>query len=440
MANQEKLTELIEFMAEIKPFGALRFTEKAGGIADLCCPPYDIISEQQRLGYLAKNEHNIIRLELPREGENPYACAADVLKKWESDGIVACDEQPGVYIYEEKFSVEGVDYAVKGIICRVKIEEFSKGVVLPHEETLSKAKQDRFNLFSATMCNFSQIYSLYKDERGETSKLINKLSACAAAQSFTDGDGVTHSLWPVYDADAIAALTVQFAPRKLYIADGHHRYETSLNFRNHLRESGAAKIGDDCDYVMMMLVDLDNDGLVVFPTHRIVRDIDGFDADAVIDGCREYFDVEMLPNTAAVKPALDAKYADGKKSVVLYAPDRIAMLTLKTMQPLDELFPNASEALRGLDVTVLHSLILERILGIDKENMANQINLTYTRAQSEAIDAVNGGKANCCFIMNPTRVCEISAVATAGEKMPQKSTYFYPKLITGLVMNKFGEI
>ncbi len=427
-------------MAEIKPFGALRFTENAGDISELCCPPYDIISEEQRLDYIAKNEHNIIRLELPREGENPYATAADVLKMWEEKGIIACDDKEGIYIYEESFSVEGVDYAFKGIICRVKIEEFSKGVVLPHEETLSKAKQDRFNLFDATMCNFSQIYSLYKDENGDTEALITSLSSDAPDQSFTDLDGVTHSLWAIYDEKDIAMFVSQFAPRKLYIADGHHRYETSLNFRNHLRETGRATEGDACDYVMMMLVDLDNEGLVVFPTHRIIRDLESFSADEIIEKCSDYFDIATLNSAYDIKFALDEKYADGKKSVVMYDGEKSTIMTLKSLKPLEDMYPNASESLRGLDVTVLHSLILERVMGIDKENMANQINLTYTRDQQEALDVVNSGKANCCFIMNPTRVSEISAVALAGEKMPQKSTYFYPKLITGLVMNKFGEI
>ncbi len=427
-------------MAEIRPFGALRFTEKAGDIAELCCPPYDIISESQRLDYIAKNEHNIIRLELPREGENPYATAAEILKSWEDEGAIACDDKEGVYIYGEEFTAYGVDYSFKGIICRVKIEEFSKGIVLPHEETLSKAKQDRFNLFDATMCNFSQIYSLYKDENGDTAALIESLSSDVPDRSFTDAEGVTHSLWEIYDADDIAMIVSQFAPRKLYIADGHHRYETSLNFRNHLRETGRAQVGDACDYVMMMLVDLDNDGLVVFPTHRIIRDLPGFSADEVTEKCGDYFDIATLNSVDDIKPALDEKYADGKKSVVMFDGEKATLMTLKSLKPLEEMYPDASESLRGLDVTVLHSLILERVLGIDKENMAKQINLTYTRDQQEAVDAVNSGMANCCFIMNPTRVSEISAVATAGEKMPQKSTYFYPKLITGLVMNKFGEI
>ena len=427
-------------MAEIVPFRALRFTPAAGTPAELCCPPYDIISEPERQAYLARNAHNIIRLELPREGEDPYTHAGETLKRWQAEGLIACDDAPGYYIYEEEFDALGERKSVKGFICRVRLEEFSKGVVLPHEETLSKAKEDRFRLMDATRCNFSQIYSLYRDPAHETSSLLAKLSDGAPAVEFTDGDGVTHRLWTVTDPQVLAQISAQFKDRKLYIADGHHRYETALNFRNHLREIGEAREGDACDYVMMMLVDLENPGLVVFPTHRIVRGLAGFDAAALLDACREQFEVRDLP-LAQAQAALDGAYAAGEKAVVLYAGgDTAHLLTLRSMEPLAALLPDKSKALRGLDVTVLHTLVLERVLGIDRENMANQVNLTYTRDREEALESVRTGAANCCFLMNPTRVTEISDVAAAGEKMPQKSTYFYPKLITGLVMNQFGEI
>ena len=184
-----------ETMAEIKPFKALRFTEKAGAADELVCPPYDIISEEERQAYLRRNPHNVIRLELPRperEGEDPYAAAGSVLDEWLREGFLAEDDAPALYIYEEAFTAGGRDYAVRGFICRVKLEEFSKGVVLPHEETLSKAKADRFNLMNATGCNFSQIYSLYMDETGETRRAVEALSAGAPEKSFTDAEGVTH--------------------------------------------------------------------------------------------------------------------------------------------------------------------------------------------------------------------------------------------------------
>lgn len=424
-------------MAEIKPFKALRFTEKAGAADELVCPPYDIISEEERQAYLRRNPHNVIRLELPRperEGEDPYAAAGSVLDEWLREGILAEDDAPALYIYEEAFTAGGRDYAVRGFICRVKLEEFSKGVVLPHEETLSKAKADRFNLMNATGCNFSQIYSLYMDETGETRRAVEALSAGAPEKSFTDAEGVTHRLWVAADCPAVQAICAQFAARKLYIADGHHRYETALRYRDTLRESGGPT--GESDSVMMMLVNMENPGLVVFPTHRVVRDLPAFDPAVLLKDCAAYFDMESHESLSDLDEALSAQYAAGRKAFGFYGGGASwSLLTLKDPAVMTDFLPDKSKALRELDVSVLHSLVLERILGIDKENMANQINLTYTRNKDEALRAVEQG-ANCCFILNPTRVEEIGAVAAAGEKMPQKSTYFYPKLITGLVMNK----
>ncbi len=426
-------------MAEIRPFKALRFTDKAGDISSLCCPPYDIISDEQRRAYLAENENNIIRLELPREGEDYYTEAANVLKRFYDSGILAEDDLDSYYIYGEQFFVDGIEYEFKGIIARVKIEELSKGVILPHEETLSKAKADRFNLMKATMCNFSQIYSLYKDEDGATTTDIEQLSSSAPITKFTDCDGVTHSLWRITDTCANNRITAQFAKRKLYIADGHHRYETALNFRNYLRDEGRST--PESDYVMMMLVAMESDGLVVFPTHRVVRDIDGYDLNSVISVCSEYFDITEKFDVSQIAAVLKADYNNGLTSFCYYVGDnRWYHMTLINRDILNKICPNYSDALKNLDVNILHKLVLERAFNIDKANMSKQQNLTYTRDISEAIALVDSGKANCSFIMNPTRVSEISEVATAGEKMPQKSTYFYPKLITGLVMNKLGDI
>lgn len=424
-------------MAEIRPFRALRFdTQAAGNIQELTCPPYDIISEEQRNQYLKTNEHNVIRLELPRD-ENPYEEAGSLLRQWEQQGILKQDDQEGLYIYEEEFQAHGKTMRVKGIICRVKLEEFFKGVVLPHEETLSKAKADRFQLMKATFCNFSQIYSLYMDPQHKTPDKINRLSQGTPEVEMQDGDGVIHRLWIVTDPQEIREVCSDFAQRKLYIADGHHRYETALNFRDDCRKQGLAKEGDAVDYVMMMLVDMENSGLVVFPTHRLVRGLSSFDETAVKQACREYFLVEDRTDISTIEGELNALYQQGKKAFAFYTgKDRWTLLVLKDMDAVRKLLPQASAATQGLDVTVLHSLVLEKIFGIDKENMAQQINLTYTRDFQEAITSVEKAESQCAFILNPTRVTEIRDVAAAGEKMPQKSTYFYPKLITGLVMNQ----
>lgn len=423
-------------MAEIKPFQALRFQpEKAGEIAELVCPPYDIISDEQRTQYLSKNPYNIIRLELPK-GKNPYEEAGKTLQNWLEQEILKQDEKPSLYIYEEEFSVQGTVKKFKGCIARVKLEEFSKGVVLPHEETLSKAKQDRFNLMKATNCNFSQIYSLYMDEQHEITARLDRLSDSTPVNELTDTDSVTHRLWIVTDPEEIEAICQAFADKKLYIADGHHRYETALNYRNYCRENG---IGDEGhDYVMMMLVDMEHPGLVVLPTHRLVRDLAHFDKEELLKGCSAYFDITEEEDIHSAEAKLAELYEQGKKAFAFYCGENsYSLMVLKDANAAAALLPGKSQALQQLDVTVLHTLVLEKVFGIDAENMAKQINLTYVKQFEDAIASVDNGKAQCAFILNPTRVTEIRDVAAAGEKMPQKSTYFYPKLITGLVMNRF---
>ena len=428
-------------MAEIKPFKGMRYnTFLAGKIGELCCPPYDIISEEERLGYIAENEYNVIRLELPKEGEDVYKTAGEVLDMWRNTGVLVHEIKPAVYIYEEEFNAYNKRSSVKGIIVRVKVEEFSKGVILPHEFTLSKAKADRFNLMKATNCNFSQIYALYMDEEHTTLKTIDRLSDRKPDQKFTDNDHVTHKLWIITDEKVIEKLVNDFADRKLYIADGHHRYETALNYRNYCRENGISKEGDPQDYQMMYLVDMQHPGLVVFPTHRMVRDLESFDKDEVLKGCEEYFDIKKFTSVGNINSELAKQYKQGKKAFGFYCgKGEWYLLVLKDIEVMAKVLPDLSEASQQLDVSVLHSLILEKTMGIDKENMANQINLTYTKFFEEAIMKVDKGEFQCSFILNPTRVTESRDVAAAGEKMPQKSTYFYPKMITGMVMNDLNE-
>lgn len=425
-------------MAEIRPFRALRFTEAAGPLEQLICPPYDIISEEQRQKYLQTNKNNIIRLELPRDETDPYGEAAKTLNTMLNDGVLKQDDQAALYVYEIEFSLENkpkVRYRVHGIVGQVHLEEFDKGIVLPHEETLSKAKEDRLRLMKATGCNFSNVYSLYNDESGNVEAVLSAAMRHKPLCEVTDEAGLTHRLWAITDADAVLAVTSQFADKKLYIADGHHRYETAINYRNYLREHGTP-VGADSDYIMMMLVEMSHPGLVVFPTHRLLRGLENFSATALTAACTENFYTEELP-LSALNERLETAYEAGEKAFGFYAGGGTAtLLTLKDTAVMDRLLPELSAASRHLDVNVLHTLVLERLLGIDKANMAQQINLTYTRSLREALDGVNNGQYQATFILNPTRVSEIRDVAVAGEKMPQKSTYFYPKLITGLTMNR----
>ena len=404
-------------MADIRPFRALRYDlPKAGDIQELTCPPYDIISPDQRREYLSRNSHNLIRLELP-QGDDPYGDAARTLAQWRQEGILQLDMEPGMYLYEEEFLSQvdrGEIRKVRGLVCRVRLSDFAEGVVLPHEETLSKAKEDRFQLLCATRCNFSSIYCLYQDP-GHTTALV------------------THRLWVVNDPVAISALQEDFAGRKLYIADGHHRYETGLRYRDTLRQQGAYLPA--ADTILMTLTDMEDPGLTVFPTHRLVRGLPAFDSAKLLAACEKDFTLAGKASREESQAALEEAYQQGKHAFALYDGAAWTLLTLKDPAVMDGLLPGMSQAYRELDVSILHNLVLERLLGIDKENMANQKNLTYTRSAQEAEESVRAGESQCCFLLNPTRVEEIGQVAAFGEKMPQKSTYFYPKLITGLVMN-----
>lgn len=418
-------------MAVVKPFRGLRFSKKAGQISSLVCPPYDIISEAQRQAFLTNNPHNVIRLELPKEGEDVYARAGETLKEWLAEDIVATDDSEHFYIYEEQFQVDGVDYRFKGVIARVKLTDFSEGVVIPHENTLSAAKEDRFQLMCATGCNFSQIYCLFEDGDRKIADTLNAVSDGDPVYDFADQEAVRHRLWT---ADETCGLSELFQNKRLFIADGHHRYETALRFRDHMRDTGAAP-DSGSEYVMMMLVPMESDGLVVFPTHRVVHSLPDFDGRAMLIEARNYFHVGEMSSPAVLERHLKSEYERQRISFGVYCAGRYFLLTLKNSPSLSELLPGMDPTLQALDVTVLHSLILEQILGIDKENMARQQNLRYTRDAAEAVALVDRG-ANCAFFLNPTRVEQIAAVGNAGQKMPQKSTYFYPKLITGLVMNK----
>ena len=422
-------------MAQIKPFRGVRYTEKAGKTDDLLCPPYDIISEKQRLEYLRKNPNNVIKIELPVEENGTsdrYAVAASVLDGWMKEGILQRDPKPSLYIYEEEYNVEGRTKSVKGIISLVKIEEFEKGIIMPHEFTLSKPKADRLNLIQATHSNISTIYSLYTDGQRRTASKLDLLTERRPDTEAVEGD-CTHRLWVVDDEAEVAALCRDFDTRNLYIADGHHRYETSLKYRNMCREAGAPE-GSPCDYVMMLLVNMDEDQFTLFPTHRLIKNVENFDVESFLKGIEENFHVDKHQGVSSIKPTLSKYYEQGSKVTAWYVGnDTWYLLRLRSScDEMDKIMPESSEALKALDISILHQLVLDRVMHCNNEDCVN-----YTRSFTEAVEAVDEGRYQCCFILNPTRIQDIKNIVDADEKMPQKSTYFYPKPTTGLVMNVY---
>lgn len=426
-------------MADIRAFKALRYTDTKN-MKNLVTPPYDIISPNAQKGYYEKDENNVIRLEYgymnddDNDTNNRYTRAAECLNKWLADGVLKTDEKNSFYIYEEIFEHNGEKKSFKGIFARVRLEEFEKRIVLPHEETLSKAKQDRFLLMEHTECNFSPIYLLYMDEQRKIVDIINEKSKNSPDISFINEDGVLQNLWILNDVDAIESIEKGFSDKQLFIADGHHRYETALNFRNKKREENPNFTGEEgYNFVMSFLMDMDNPGLVVFPTHRMLKNLDNFSEHKITEALKENFTVEKIDNTD-IESGIQS---DDKKIFGFYTgKDYYYRITLKDESLTAKEMPTASEYYRALDVSVLHSMILEKYFGIDKENMASQKNLVYTRSYKEAVDSVKNGEFQCSFIINATKIRQIKDISLNNEKMPQKSTYFWPKLVTGIVMNK----
>lgn len=434
-------------MANIRPFRGLRYnTDKIADLSKVTIPPYDVISPEEQKMYYGLHPNNFIRLELGEQRptdtaeDNRYTRTAKTLSEWIDEQVLVYEQQPAVYLYEEMFTLKnGETKSFKGFITLVELAEFSKKVVLPHEETLSKAKADRFDLMCATDANFSQIYCLYMDPEKRITSIMADIAARPADVSFTAHDGVKQNLWVVTQPDVIAAVQAGFADKQLFIADGHHRYETALAYRDKLRAEGGGQ-DELFNYVMMMLVEMDDPGLVVFPTHRMLHNLPGFDEAAVVAQLSGNFDVQRKSVAGDVAAAMEADLdaRTGDKAFALYTGgDYYYLLTLKNEGAMDAALPGKSAAYRDLDVSVLHTLILGEVFGIDMQNMADQRNLTYTKQAEEAVERVRSGEYQCAFLLNATKVRQIKDVSLANEKMPQKSTYFYPKLLTGLVMNKF---
>lgn len=440
-------------MAKVIPFRGLRYNaDKFKDLDAVTAPPYDIISPAQQQELYNKDEYNVIRLDYGMDfvsddkENNRYTRSAAYLDKWIADQNLIFEDKPAFYIYEQIFSLGSEDpsHSLKGIIGLVQLEEFSKKVVLPHEETITSAKEDRLRLMQATAANLSQVYSLYMDEDKEISDLIEAWSDGAPDISFVSHENITQNLWVITDETVNARLSQLFEDKQIFIADGHHRYETALNYRRARHEEDGTPEGSmSYDYVMMMLVSMSNGGLFVFPTHRMVRGLESFDEVLFVGFLTEEFTVSKIYFTegdyASIIMDRLANTVDETLFGLYTGKNYYYLLKLKSTQPVDAAIQGKSDAYKHLDVTVLHTLILEKYLGIDQENMRSQKNLVYTRDAHEAVEAVKSGEFDCAFLINPPKVSEIKEIAQVNEKMPQKSTYFWPKLVTGIVMNKFED-
>ena len=438
-------------MADVRPFPGIRYADDAH-LANLTTPPYDVIAPEAQERYYARDPHNIIRLELGKVApgdddlDNVYTRAAATFAEWRLHGVLWQDA-PALYLYEQGFAVAERDFTRRTLLVRVRLEPWEAGVILPHERTLSKPKEDRLRLLRACAANLSPIMALYDDPAGELAALLRPWTLEPQAADFRDEAEERHRLWPVRDATLAATVADFFAERKLYIADGHHRYETALAYRDEqraLRKGEDFTADDPANFTLMALAALEDPGLAVLPTHRVLRDLDPLQVAELGERMSAYFDIAPLDTatTEETLAALAQAGAGGRTAFALVGPNGMLLLRLlpagrAAMDDLPAEHAAASAAWRALDLAVLHELVLRRGLGISDEQVRAGEHVTYTRDAGQAHDAVRAQPdgTTLAMLVNSTPPAAIRDVALAGDRMPQKSTYFYPKLITGLVIN-----
>lgn len=432
-------------MADVRPFQGFRYHLGAtGDLAAVLTPPYDVISPAEQARFYARDPHNIIRLEWGRDepGDdalaNRYSRAAADFAQWRLDGTLQLDPVPALYIYQQQFTALGQAHTRTSVVARVGLEPWAAGVILPHEHTLAKPKSDRLRLLRACGANLSPIMSLYDDPQKTVSKLLAKTTKGAPLTECTDDQGERHALWAITDPATVAKLTAFFAPAKLFIADGHHRYETALAYREELREVQRGLVADNpANFVLMALVATNDPGLVVLPTHRLVRGIDAARLRALPDALAAFWAVTTLegrPTAALVSTLAEAGQADSVAAIVVTKEQQ--WLLRRNADGAEKLAATGeSAAWQHLDVAAVHELIVDAALGIPRAVVATSDQISYTRDAEQALAAVANGEAQVAILLNPTRPEQVRDVASAGGRMPQKSTFFYPKLITGLVIN-----
>lgn len=421
-------------MAKIAPFRGIRYSETLTSSLDkVTSPPYDIISPADRVYYHELHPNNFVRLILGEEREadddtqNRFTRAKGFLEGWLADGTLKYESKPSIYIYEQHFERDGKKMSVRGLTCAVKLHPYSDRVVLPHENTLAKPKSHLVPLIRAVEANLDSVYGLYADEAGELDKLMDRVTAAPADADVTDKDGVRHLLWVYSDPAGIAEIVSFLKDKQIAIADGHHRYETALAHSEEARNGGCACCERQSDYIMMTIANVYQDDLTVLPTHRVVGNVPDDLLAKLDESLAELFEVEKSSKETLVHDMAT------RGAIGMYSPS--GAVTLKLKADPGELL-SGSEASRTLELNVLHKLVLERSLGIDQEKLKNQTNIIYTRSADEAMGLVDSGERQLAFLINNLSVKAVLDIAAAGEKMPQKATYFYPKLLSGLVLRK----
>ncbi len=426
-------------MAEIHPFRGIHYNEQL--VTDLgaaVCPPYDVISPEEQKTYYERSEYNIIRLEYAvslsgdTASNNKHTRAATTLTEWLNKGVLKRDNAPALYIYEQNFTYRNVRKKRLGFICCVKIESWESGIILPHENTVAGIKSDRLELMQACRANISPVLALYDDPGQKVSQLLSGKTRKRLVLDFT-ANGENHKVWMVTDWEFIQRVSNFIASKPLYIADGHHRYETALAYQKERQKQGSSVTGDEAfNFIMMTLVSFADPGIFVLPVHRLVQGIKSSALSGIRNKLEEFFSLELISvNT------LDSALAEGRIGILGLEPDKAIVLRLRPGLSVREILPqDRSEAYRRLDVSLFQHLIVEKLL-----EGSTRISLGYTPSAEMARSQVESGDYQLAFILSPIPADRIKAIADSNDRMPGKSTYFYPKLPTGLVINPLiGEL
>jgi uncharacterized protein (DUF1015 family) len=418
-------------MADVEPLRALHYDlERTGGLQDVVAPPYDVIDADERVELEARSPYNVVRIDLP-VGDDPYETAARQFASWRSDGVIVRDQEPALWALEQAYT--GPDGQIRkrqGFLARVRVENYGPGRIRPHERTHPGPKEDRLRLTRAAKANLSPIFSLFDDPANTVSGILDQATTGEPWGRATDEDGTVNRVWRIADRNAASAITDALRATELLIADGHHRYETARVYAEEIGGEGPHR------YVLMCLVSLEDPGLTVFPTHRLLRDLRPDQQEALAQAIRRDFEIRRLDNTAELAPVYGQPVSMGYIDAHSRQP---FMLTLKDQAIADAALADHAEPYRRLDTAVLEALILKGALGMTDDDIDHLNGLGYARNFDEALDAVMTGGYDAAFFVAATPIEQVREVAAAGESMPPKSTYFFPKVPTGLLFNPLDD-
>lgn len=447
-------------MADIQAFSGLRYDlSKVGSLSDVIAPPYDVIGQELQAELYAKHVNNVVRIILNRgddlrDGETIYDAAANHFNQWKKDGVLKADNPSAMYVYHQTFEFDGKKHTRRGFMSRVKIEPFGEGKIYPHEETHSKVKEDRFKLMTACGANLSQIFGIYPDQENEIQEILEAAIGDNTPLTCTDHLGVEHSLWLVTDTEAISKAAAVMGPKPIYIADGHHRYETATNVRQANEDAGNLPPEHPSNYVLMMNVSMFDPGMIVLPTHRLFRGIPPMSSEEFVGTVSEAFDCEIVGRGPEKAKDLWETIAveDEQSTMGFYChTDQAWVLTRLNeggQKLMKDVAGDQSDDWRSLGVALLHKLVVGKLLG--HESLPSPL---YVHSVDEVIAGIKNGDAAgrdatgqqgsgepfglCCLVM-PATLEHVKRISEHGERMPAKSTYFYPKMLSGLVFNSIS--